>query len=111
MSQRVSVVVFDVNETLSDMSPLARRFADVGAPEHLARLWFATLLRDGFALAAAGAAERFSVIGRGALRTVLSGVELDRGLEEAADHVLDGFATLDVHPDVVEGVRALRAQG
>jgi len=30
------VVVFDVNETLSDMSPIASRFADVGAPRHLA---------------------------------------------------------------------------
>ncbi len=48
---RPSVIVFDVNETLSDMAPLARRFADVGAPELLAQVWFASLLRDGFALA------------------------------------------------------------
>jgi 2-haloacid dehalogenase len=111
MSENAAVVVFDVNETLSDMAPLAHRFADVGAPEHLAKLWFATLLRDGFALAAAGASEQFAVIGRSVLRGLLSGVELDRGLDEAVDHVLDGFGALDVHPDVVEGVRALRAQG
>jgi len=48
------VVVFDVNETLSDMAPLAQRFADIGAPPALARLWFAALLRDGFARTAAG---------------------------------------------------------
>jgi len=46
---RPEVVVFDVNETLSDMSPIAERFTDIGAPAHLAKLWFATLLRDGFA--------------------------------------------------------------
>jgi 2-haloacid dehalogenase len=28
---RPSVIVFDVNETLYDMAPLARRFADIGA--------------------------------------------------------------------------------
>ena len=52
MAVGASVVVFDVNQTLSDLAPMARRFADVGAPEHLAKLWFATLLRDGFALTA-----------------------------------------------------------
>jgi 2-haloacid dehalogenase len=111
MSERVSVVVFDVNETLSDMSPLGQRFAEIGAPEHLAGLWFTTLLRDGFALAAAGTAEPFALIGRNALRTVLAGVRLDRTLPEAVDHLMEGFTSLEVHPDVVEGVRDLRAQG
>lgn len=102
-----SVVVFDVNETLSDMSPMAGRFADVGAPEHLAKLWFASLLRDGFALAAAGVQERFAAIGEGALRTVLTGVSLDRDLDAAVEHVMSGFTQLPVHPDVPDGVRAL----
>ncbi len=104
-------MVLDVNETLSDMSPLADRFADVGAPEHLAALWFTTLLRDGFALAVAGTAQPFAVIGRNALRCVLSGVRLDRAMPEAIDHVMDGFAALEVHPDVVEGVRGLARPG
>jgi len=67
MSPAPSVIVFDVNETLSDISPMTQRFADVGAPEHLARLWFATLLRDGFALTAAGASRPFAELGVGAL--------------------------------------------
>jgi 2-haloacid dehalogenase len=53
------VVVFDVNETLSDMSPLWQRFLEVGAPELTAKLWFASLLRDAFALTAAGSTARF----------------------------------------------------
>ena len=59
MEPRPSVIVFDVNETLSDMAPLAGRFAEVGAPELLARTWFAALLRDGFALAASGGKEPY----------------------------------------------------
>ncbi len=106
-----TVVVFDVNETLSDMAPLAQRFADLGAPPHLDRLWFASVLRDGFALAAAGTAERFAVLADAALRAVLHGVPVDRPADAAVAHVLDGFATLDVHPDVVDGVRALRGAG
>ena len=106
-----SVVVFDVNETLSDMSPLAARFADVGAPEQLAKLWFASLLRDGFALAAAGAQEPFAILGEQGLRGILTGVSLDRNLDAAVDHVMAGFGELPVHPDVAAGVRALRAAG
>ncbi len=105
------VIVFDVNETLSDMSPMAARFADVGAPEHLAKLWFATLLRDGFALAATGTQEEFSVLGETVLRSFLAGVSLDRDMDSAAEHVMAGFMSLPLHPDVREGVEKLHAAG
>lgn len=111
MASAPSVVVFDVNETLSDMSPMAGRFADLGLPEHLAKLWFAALLRDGFALAAAGAQQPFAVIGEGVLRSVFAGVTLDRDLDAAVEHVMAGFTQLPVHPDVPDGVRALRSTG
>ena len=111
MPDRPSVIVFDVNETLSDMSPMAGRFTDVGAPAHLAKTWFATLLRDGFALTAADASRPFAELGADALRTVLHGVDLDRDVDAAADHVMTGFAELTVHPDVPDGIRALRASG
>ena len=111
MSSWPSVTVFDVNETLSDMRPMAGRFAAIGAPQHLAKLWFATLLRDGFALTAAGAQRPFAELGVAALRTVLHGVELNRDLDAAIGHVMDGFAELAVHPDVPDGVRALRRSG
>ena len=97
MPQRPTVVVFDVNETLSDMSPMADRFTQVGAPPHLAKLWFTTLLRDGFALTAAGASEEFATVGR--------------EVGDAVEHVMAGFGSLRVHPDVPDGVRALRAGG
>ena len=111
MSPAPSVIVFDVNETLSDMSPLAQRFTDVGAPAHLAKLWFATLLRDGFALTVAGASRPFAELGKAALHAVLRGVDLDRDTDAAVDHVMGGFAELPVHPDVPDGIRALRASG
>lgn len=109
--ERASVVVFDVNETLSDMAPMARRFTDVGAPGATAELWFASLLRDGFALTAAGANERFAVLADGALRVVLADVALDREIDDAIAHILGGFTHLAVHADVPEGVAALAAAG
>jgi 2-haloacid dehalogenase len=105
------VVVFDVNETLSDMSQLAARFRDIGAPELTDRLWFASLLRDAFALTAAGGTAPFATFASAGLRTILTGLPLTRDLDAAVEHVMDGFSALDVHPDVPDGVRALRNSG
>jgi len=106
-----SVIVFDVNETLSDMSPMAQRFEEVGAPGHLAKLWFATLLRDGFALTAAGDKQAFAGVGAEALRGLFTGMELNRDVEPAVQHVMSGFTGLGLHPDVKDGVRALQSAG
>jgi 2-haloacid dehalogenase len=110
MAETPKVIVFDVNETLSDMSPMGDRFADAGAPEHLAKLWFATLLREGFALAAAGDAAPFAEIGAEALTGLLrtAGVAAP---EATAKRLAASVADLPLHPDVPEGVRALRAAG
>jgi 2-haloacid dehalogenase len=108
---RPGVIVFDVNETLSDMAPMASRFADVGAPGLLARVWFSTLLRDGFALTAARGKEPFARLARGALEAVLAGTSLNRSATAAADHILAGFSGLSVHPDVPGGIRLLREAG
>lgn len=110
-SRRPRVIVFDVNETLSDMSPMAARFEDVGAPAHLAKSWFAGLLRDGFALTVVNASDSFARIGSEALRVILHGMDLTRELEQAVEHVMEGFGMLEVHPDVPEAVRVLSDLG
>lgn len=106
-----SVILFDVNETLSDMSPMAARFADVGAPEVMARLWFATLLRDGFALAAAGDNAGFRDVGAEVLRGLLGRTSLLMDPDQAVEHVLDGMSALALHPDVREGILGLESGG
>lgn len=115
-----SVVVFDVNETLSDMTPLADAFERVGLGATAVEAWFASVLRDGFALTAVGANPGFADVASEALRGRLSAAREatdsartgDRdGLDEAVDDVMGTFTSLSVHPDVVDGVRALREHG
>jgi 2-haloacid dehalogenase len=106
------LAIFDVNETLSDMRPLAARFGAVGAPEHLLPTWFAATLRDGMALTSAGTFAHFRDIGRAVLLQMLPG---SPGLRlppaEAAEHILDGIGALPLHPDVAPGMRRLRDAG
>ncbi len=109
--RRPSLVVFDVNETLSDMSPMAERFTDVGAPGHLAATWFAGLLRDGFALAAAGTSAPFADVGAALLRVQLAQHPLDRGVAEAVEHIMAGFGSLEVHADVPAGIAEMADLG
>ena len=51
------------------------------------------------------------MVGESVLRTLLAPEELDRDLEQAVQHVMSGFADLALHPDVPEGVWALRDLG
>ena len=105
------LLIFDVNETLSDMATMAKRFEDVGAAAHLASSWFAGLLRDGFALTAVDASDSFAHIAAESLRVSLHGLPLNRGVAEAVSHIMDGFAGLPVHADVPDGIRALSGLG
>ncbi len=110
-SRSPRLLIFDVNETLSDMSSMAQRFDDVGAPSQLAATWFAGLLRDGFALTAVDSSDSFAQLAAESLRVVLHGLPLDRAAEDAVIHIMDGFARLPVHADVLEGIEALGGLG
>lgn len=104
--------VLDVNETLSDLAGLDARLEEVGADPALRPAWFASTLRDGFALAAAGGDAEFAAIAVPTLAAMLSGARELRGTPgEAARHVVDAMAGLDLHPDVADGLRALTDAG
>lgn len=105
------MLIFDVNETLSDMSPMAKRFEDVGAPAHLAVAWFAGLLRDGFALTAADSTDTFAHLAAESLRVSFHGLPLNRAAAHAVTYVMDGFAGLPVHADVPAGIAELATSG
>ncbi|MBB1056618.1 haloacid dehalogenase type II [Dietzia sp. B19] len=93
------------------MSPIARRFEDVGAPAHLASSWFAGLLRDGFALTVVSASDSFAHLAEESLRISLHGHPLSRDPDDAVQHIMGGFTVLPVHSDVPGGVHALTDLG
>ncbi|MFF7975994.1 HAD family hydrolase [Streptomyces sp. NPDC007905] len=91
------------------MSALAARLEHVGLPGPLLPAWFAGVLRDGVALTLAGGHASFAAVARDGLRTLAARAGLAADGEEAAEYVLGGPPELPLHPDVPDGVRALRA--
>ncbi|MFC8504290.1 haloacid dehalogenase type II [Pedococcus sp. NPDC057267] len=108
--QRPKLIVFDVNETLSDMSTMAQHFEAAGAPAGLAATWFASLLRDGFALTVTGDNPDFADLAATLLGRMLAGHDVGQ-VDAAVQRIMSAFTSLPLHPDVVPGVRALASQG
>ncbi len=105
-----ALAVFDVNETVFSLDRLGQRLEDAGLPEGALQVWFARVLRDGFALAAVGDYQPFRQLATTHLRGVLR--EHGRGTDDdAVAHVFDGFSTLDAHPDVAPAFDRLRGAG
>jgi 2-haloacid dehalogenase len=105
------LVILDVNETLSDMRPMTDALDQVGAPPGSAAAWFASTLRDGFALTAAGGSPAFLEVATDALRAVLGHVDDAEKQEEAVESVMAAFRALPVHDDVPHALRDLKAAG
>ena len=104
--QRPEALAFDVVETLFSLDAVARRLAVLGAPEGAPQLWFARLLRDGFALAACGDYRPFRDVAASSLRAVLPDAD-----DEAVESVLAGLSELEAHPDTDPGLRRAAEAG
>ena len=107
----MSILVLDVNETLSDMAPLGGVLERHGVPSGLAATWFASVLRDGFALSVHREAPPFAELGGQVLRRLLVDHPSATDPDQVVEEVLAAVQQLDVHPDVPDGLRALAADG
>ena len=99
MPIRPTVIAFDVIGTLFALESLADRLQVVGLPPDALRVFFAGMLRDAFALEAAGTYRPFREVAYASLEVMMAnyGVAPDRA---KIAHVLDGFAELPAHPAV-----------
>lgn len=103
-------IVFDVNETLLDMSALDPLFADAFGDKSVRRIWFSQLLQSAFAGGVNGAYHRFDQLARASLEMTARkrGVALD---DERKRRILAGVASLPIHGDVASGLTMLREAG
>jgi len=105
-----SVLVFDVNETLIDIESLAPLFKELFGDERVLREWFGQLVMYSMAATLADYYVDFFALGEGVLhmlgdihQVVVSGDDVNRLRAQ--------MSTMRAHPDVVEGLTALRDRG
>jgi len=98
-AHRPDVVAFDVVETLFSLAPVEDALRPLGVP---LPLFFTRLLRDGFALAAAGGHQPFREVAASALRGLAPG-----GEDAERQAVLDAFGHLPAHLDAAPAIERL----
>jgi len=104
------VLVFDVNETLLDLSGLDAPFQHVFGHVEARTEWFRQVLRSALVYTITGPYADFSAIGRAALQQVASrrGVSLSAADRSA---IFDAMRQLPPHPDVAKSLERLQAAG
>lgn len=107
MKARPKVVAFDVVETLFTLEPMRDRFRALGLPGEALEIWFARLLRNAFALNAAGTYKPFGEVAHATLEVLLAEFHCP-ATAPAIDQTLSGLSELPVHDDVAPAFQTLR---
>lgn len=104
------VLVFDVNETLLDLSALDAPFQRVFGHAAAREEWFAQLLQSALVSTVTGPYADFSTIGRTALQMVAArrGVHLT---DNDRTTIFDAIRRLPPHPDVIDSLERLQRDG
>src|ERR1700721_4425930 len=110
MTAAPSVLVFDVNETLIDIESMAPLFEGVFGDPQAMREWFNQLVTYSMTATLAGHYIDYFALGQGLLPMLadIHGVEIT---DDAVQSLKHGILTMPAHPDVKDGLTALRDNG
>jgi 2-haloacid dehalogenase len=110
MTAAPSVLAFDVNETLIDIDALSPLFEQIFGDARVMREWFGQLVTYSMTTALSGCYVDYFTLGQGMLemlgeihRIPISAADLDR--------IKQAMLTMPAHPDVADGLAALRDHG
>ena len=102
----IRAIAFDSVETLFSLDNLVPALDRIGAAPGTKDLWFTRLLRDAFALTAAGGYRPFAEVADGAL-----GLVVPSATPGERQEVLGHFDELDAHPDARPALELVAAAG
>src|ERR1700733_3403788 len=110
MTATPAVLVFDVNETLIDIESIAPVFERIFGDPAAMREWFNQLVLYSMTATLSGHYVDFFTLGQGVLRMLATtrGVEIAEADVAALKHAM---LTMPAHPDVEDGLMALRDNG
>ena len=105
-----SVLVFDVNETLIDIVSMTPLFTRIFGDPRALREWFAQLVVYSMTATIAERYTDFFTLGQAVLR-MLADVHAVTITDDDLHSVKHGMLTMPAHPDVEDGLTALRDNG
>ena len=104
------LIVFDVNETLLDLTAMEPTFERIFKDKGAMRFWFANLIMYSAALTVAGCYVPFTDIGSAVMKMLADTRGIKIGDAEKKD-LLEKFSTMPPHPEVPSALRKLRQAG
>jgi 2-haloacid dehalogenase len=110
MTAAPSVLVFDVNETLIDIDALSPLFEQIFGDARVMREWFGQLVTYSMTTALSGCYVDYFTLGRGMLE-MLGKIHRIRISAADLDRIKQAMLTMPAHPDVADGLAALRDHG
>ena len=110
MNDRPSVLVFDVNETLIDITTLETQFERMFGDSGVLREWFNQLVLYSMMATVSDTYVDFFTLGQAVLR-MIGDTRQVLITEGDLDELAHGMRTMPAHPDVAGGLKALSAQG
>ena len=104
------LIVFDVNETLLDLTTMEPTFERIFGDKSAMRLWFANFIMYSAALTVAGCYVPFTDIGAAVMKMLADtrGIRIN---DKDKAELTDRFSTMPPHPEVPAALRKLRAAG
>jgi 2-haloacid dehalogenase len=105
-----SVLVFDVNETLIDIESVAPLFERVFGDPQAMREWFNQLVMYSMTATLSGHYVDFFTLGQGLLQ-MLASTHRQAITDDDVHALKDSMLTMPAHPDVGDGLTALRDKG
>ncbi len=105
-----NIILFDMNETVLDLSSLKPDFEMLFGDSSSMSIWFATLLHNSTVCALTNVAAGFASLASVALDKLAAKRGVTLSIAQR-DHLMDGFANLQPHCDVIPALAELRRHG
>lgn len=109
-SFKPSVILFDVNETLLDMTPLKKKVNGLLGSERGFRVWFGMMLQYSLVDNCTNQYHDFSAIGRATLEMAAKAFK-ETVTEKDIEEALSTMKALPAHTDVTESLNLLKKAG
>ncbi len=110
LDNAATVLVFDVNETLIDITSLEPHFERMFGDRDVLREWFNQLVLYSMTVTVSQRYVDFFTLGQAVLRMIGDSRAMPI-TEGDLDELAYGMRTMPAHPDVADGLKALSAQG